>query len=53
VRDDLDNNKPDFEKQLSDILGQPWTIDIKPLEIWPYAGDSDFAKQRTGSCIAA
>jgi len=37
VRDEFDSKKPDFEKQLSDILGQKWTIDVDTAALWPYA----------------
>ncbi len=52
VRDELDNNKADLEKQLSDLLGAAWTIDINPLAIWPYHDDG-YAKESLGSCIKA
>jgi len=52
VRDDWENNKADLEKQLSDILGAAWTIDLNPLAIWPYHNDG-YAKDSLGSCIKA
>ncbi|KAK4044358.1 hypothetical protein C8A01DRAFT_42797 [Parachaetomium inaequale] len=52
VRDDWDNNKADLEKQLSEILGTAWTIDLNPLAIWPYHNDG-YAKESLGSCIKA
>ena len=48
----MDNNKADLEKQLSDLLGAAWTIDINPLAIWPYHDDG-YAKESLGSCIKA
>ncbi|KAH6695269.1 hypothetical protein F5X68DRAFT_257950 [Plectosphaerella plurivora] len=50
IRDEWDNNKADFEKQLSDLLGETWTIDINPNAIWPYHNDG-YAKESVGSCI--
>jgi hypothetical protein len=52
VRDEFENNKADMEKQISDILGAAWTIDINPLVLWPYAVDG-YAKERLGTCIKA
>ncbi|KAK0657020.1 hypothetical protein B0T16DRAFT_50502 [Cercophora newfieldiana] len=52
VRDEWDNNKADLEKQLSDVLGEPWTIEVNPLAIWPYHNDG-YAKESLGSCIKA
>ncbi len=50
VRDEWDSKKPDYEKQLSDILGTVWTIDINPNAIWLYYYDG-YAKDSLGSCI--
>lgn len=50
VRDEWDNNKADFEKQLSELLGETWTIDINPNAVWPYHNDG-YAKDSVGSCI--
>ncbi|KAM7200217.1 hypothetical protein V8F20_005435 [Naviculisporaceae sp. PSN 640] len=52
VRDEWDNNKADLEKQLSDILGEPWTVEASPLSIWPYHNEG-YAKESLGSCIKA
>ncbi|KAK3901010.1 hypothetical protein C8A05DRAFT_45252 [Staphylotrichum tortipilum] len=52
VRDEFDNNKEDLAKQLSEITGATWTIDINPLAIWPYHNDG-YAKESLGSCIKA
>jgi len=52
VRDEWDNNKTDLEKQLSDVLGAPWTVEVNPLAIWPYHNDG-YAKESLGSCIKA
>ncbi|KAH7347659.1 hypothetical protein B0T11DRAFT_143395 [Plectosphaerella cucumerina] len=50
IRDEWDNNKADFEKQLSELLGETWTIDINPNAIWPYHNEG-YAKESVGSCI--
>ncbi|KAK0624822.1 hypothetical protein B0T17DRAFT_590633 [Bombardia bombarda] len=50
VRDEWDNNKEALEKQLTDLLGETWTIDIAPNAIWPYHNDG-YAKESLGSCI--
>ncbi|EGY21980.1 hypothetical protein VD0002_g1937 [Verticillium dahliae] len=50
IRDEWDNKKSDYEKQLSDLLGETWTIDINPNAIWPYHNDG-YAKESVGSCI--
>ncbi|KAK3938769.1 hypothetical protein QBC46DRAFT_389567 [Diplogelasinospora grovesii] len=52
VRDEWDNKKADCETQLSDILGETWTIDINPNAIWPYHNDG-YAKESLGACIRA
>ncbi|KXX75697.1 hypothetical protein MMYC01_208296 [Madurella mycetomatis] len=50
VRDEWENNKADLEKQLSDLMGTEWTIDIDPLAIWPYHNDG-YAKESLGNCL--
>ncbi|KAK3329885.1 hypothetical protein B0H66DRAFT_40504 [Apodospora peruviana] len=50
LRDEWENHKADLEKQLSELLGEIWTIDINPNAIWPYHGDG-YAKESLGSCI--
>ncbi|KAH6650423.1 hypothetical protein F5144DRAFT_44443 [Chaetomium tenue] len=52
VRDEWENNKADLEKQLSDILGTAWTIEVNPLAIWPYHNDG-YAKESLGACLKA
>ncbi|KAI5859929.1 hypothetical protein GGS23DRAFT_254771 [Durotheca rogersii] len=51
IRDDWDSKKPEFEQKLSKVLTVPWTIDVNPNQLYPYA-DSSYAKDRLGSCIA-
>lgn len=50
IRDEWDANRPDFEKQISEVLGTSWTIDINPNFIYAYAKDS-YAKDSLGSCL--
>ncbi|KAK9424860.1 putative Glycosyltransferase 2-like domain-containing protein [Seiridium unicorne] len=51
LRDDWDNKKADIEKELSDVLTVPWTVEVNPNQIYAYAGDG-YAKESPGSCIA-
>ncbi|KAF2674206.1 hypothetical protein BT63DRAFT_419512 [Microthyrium microscopicum] len=50
LRDDFEANKETFEKEISDLLGTEWKIDINPLAIYPYGTDS-FSKDCLGSCL--
>lgn len=52
VRDEWDSVKEDLTSQITQILGQEWTIDITPTAVWPYHGDG-YAKESLGSCIKA
>jgi hypothetical protein len=52
VRDEWDNNKADLEKQLSEFLGETWTLEVNPNAIWPYHNEG-YAKESLGSCIKA
>ena len=40
VRDNWESKKADLEKELSEIMGTPWTVEFNPLELYPYATDS-------------
>ncbi|KAM0812051.1 hypothetical protein AB5N19_14368 [Seiridium cardinale] len=51
LRDDWDNKKANIEKELSDVLTVPWTVEVNPNQIYAYAGEG-YAKQSLGSCIA-
>ncbi|KAI1848375.1 hypothetical protein JX265_008844 [Neoarthrinium moseri] len=51
IRDEWDNKKGDIEKDLSDVLTVPWTVDVNPNQIYAYAKDG-YAKDSLGSCIA-
>lgn len=50
IRDDWENNRADFEKQISEVLGTSWTIDIQPNAIYAYAKES-YAKDSLGSLL--
>lgn len=54
VRDEWENKKGDFEKELKELLGGvEWSLaEINPNAIWPYHNDG-YAKESLGSCIAA
>ena len=39
VRDDWDPKRPEYEKQLTDLLGVDWKCEVDPLSIVPYAGE--------------
>ncbi|KAI5919420.1 hypothetical protein F4810DRAFT_503392 [Camillea tinctor] len=50
VRDEWDNKKSAVEKDLSDVLGTSWTIDVNPNQIYAYA-EEGYAKECLGNCI--
>ncbi|ATY63473.1 hypothetical protein A9K55_009044 [Cordyceps militaris] len=52
IRDNWESKKEESEKQLSSILGETWTIDIDPKNIYPYGEDGSYAKESTGAMIA-
>lgn len=52
IRDEWEAKRPEFEKQISEVLGTEWTIDINPNQIHAYAKEG-YAKESTGSCIAS
>lgn len=51
VREKWDPKKPEFEAEILEILGEPWTIDIDPHKIWPYAEEDSWAKRYTGELM--
>ncbi|KAJ6562322.1 hypothetical protein B0H19DRAFT_1259907 [Mycena capillaripes] len=51
VRDEYENKKLDFDKELSDLLGASWTFDFNPLSIYPYAESQHFAKDQPGTVL--
>ncbi|KAF7369537.1 hypothetical protein MVEN_00283600 [Mycena venus] len=51
VREDYENKKESFDKELSDLLGAPWTFDFDPLAIYPYAESQHFCKEQPGTVL--
>jgi hypothetical protein len=51
VRDEYENKKAGFDKELSDLLGVSWTFDFNPLAIYPYAESQHFAKEQPGTVL--
>ncbi|CAM1509909.1 Fc.00g002440.m01.CDS01 [Cosmosporella sp. VM-42] len=51
IRDNWENKKEEFEKNISDVLGESWTINIDPKAIWPYGDDNSWAKTSTGDML--
>ncbi|KAK7931753.1 hypothetical protein PG985_002465 [Apiospora marii] len=52
LRDEWDNKKAQYEKELSDILTVPWTMEVNPNQVYAYATEG-YAKESLGDCIAA
>ncbi|KAJ7343755.1 hypothetical protein DFH08DRAFT_810306 [Mycena albidolilacea] len=48
VKEEYELKREGFEKELSDLLGAPWTFDFNPLAIYPYAESQHFAKDQPG-----
>ncbi|EEU36026.1 uncharacterized protein NECHADRAFT_85382 [Fusarium vanettenii 77-13-4] len=51
IREKWDPKKPEYETEISDILGEPWIIDIDPHKIWPYAEEDSWAERYTGEVM--
>ena len=51
VRDSWENTKEEREKKLSDLLGQPWTINVDPKAIYPYAEEGSWGATSLGDLI--
>ncbi|KAF2807625.1 uncharacterized protein BDZ99DRAFT_464554 [Mytilinidion resinicola] len=51
LRDNFESKKEGLEKQLTDILGETWKIDINPNAIWAYAEDDSYGKDNLGACL--
>ncbi|RFU79652.1 hypothetical protein TARUN_2567 [Trichoderma arundinaceum] len=52
IRDEWENKKNDYEKKISDLLGEPWKIDISLHQVCAYAQDG-YATNTPGSMISA
>ena len=53
MRDDLENNREDLEKRISDVLGETWKIDVNPNLIYAYAPPDSYPATNLGGCIKA
>jgi len=53
VRDGWEGKRADLEAQLLEQLGVPWTFDVNPLAIYPYAEEGSYGNQSLGDCIFA
>ncbi|KAJ3054783.1 hypothetical protein HK097_000827 [Rhizophlyctis rosea] len=51
LRDDFENNRESLEKQISDLLGEQWKIDVNPNLLYAYADADSWAANNPGSCI--
>ncbi|KAM0561460.1 hypothetical protein ACHAPJ_003341 [Fusarium lateritium] len=51
IRDSWENTKEEREKKLSDLLGQPWTINVDPKAIYPYAEEGSWGATSLGDLI--
>lgn len=52
VRDEWESKKPSYEKTISDVLSEPWKIDISLHQVYAYAQDG-YALEAPGSMISA
>ncbi|ORY19164.1 hypothetical protein BCR34DRAFT_552658 [Clohesyomyces aquaticus] len=52
VRDGFESKRSEFEKELSNLLGVEWKIEINPNAIWVYAEEDSYGKNSLGDCIA-
>jgi len=49
VRDGYDSNKAKHESEISELLGETWTVDVDPLVVFPYCAEDQ--KARLGTII--
>ncbi|KAL6900197.1 hypothetical protein GGI43DRAFT_427873 [Trichoderma evansii] len=52
IRDEWENRKPEFEHSISNVLGEPWTIEIDLRQVCAYA-EGDYAAKTPGSMVSA
>ncbi|KAF4125993.1 hypothetical protein GMORB2_1239 [Geosmithia morbida] len=52
VRDSFESKKEGLEKQLSEVCGEAWTIDISPNAIYPYAPEDSYVHNALGAALA-
>jgi len=53
VRDAWENTKAEKEEEVSKLLGAPWTFDINPNAIFPYAEEGSYGHHSLGACITS
>ncbi|KAF4635047.1 hypothetical protein G7Y89_g3041 [Cudoniella acicularis] len=53
VRDGWEAKKPELEAKLLAHLGVPWTFEVNPLIIYPYAEKDSYGHNSLGDCINA
>ena len=51
VRDSWDSAKDGLAQDLSSLLGETWTIDVNPNQVYAYATEG-YAKEQPGAMIA-
>ena len=51
VRDSWESAKDGLAQDLSSLLGQTWTIDVNPNQLYAYAKEG-YAKEQPGAMIA-
>ncbi|WOO78279.1 uncharacterized protein LOC62_02G001829 [Vanrija pseudolonga] len=51
IRDEWDSKRPEYEAEISKLLGTEWTINVDPLIIAPYVAASDSYAGRPGDVI--
>ncbi|KAH8804601.1 hypothetical protein F5884DRAFT_418998 [Xylogone sp. PMI_703] len=52
-RDNFESKKEDLEKQISEVLGAEWKIDVNPNAIFAYAEPNSYGHNSLGSCVTA
>ncbi|KFH43542.1 hypothetical protein ACRE_056920 [Hapsidospora chrysogenum ATCC 11550] len=53
VREGWESVREAHEKKLSEVLGEPWTVDIDALSLFPYAAEDSWARSSPGEMIAS
>jgi len=53
VRDGFEAKKEAHSSKLEKLLGVPWTFEIDPLAIFPYAEEGSYGNTSLGDCINA
>lgn len=53
VREGWESVREGHQKELSEVLGEPWTVDIDALSLFPYATEDSWARSSPGEMIAS